>query len=308
MNVFLHVGAHRTATTTLQRMMGQSNATLAQAGIGYWGPKRTRGGLFQGLIGQSDAVMPWHVNRAAKRVRLNLRKSVDEGRICQVISEENALGSMRESLDGAYLYPDAGARVARVAAGMRDHPLTIGLAIRSYDAWWASVLAFRLTRGGPLPRRGFCERLITQTRRWRHVIADLAQAMPDVRLAVWTHEDYGARPDALITRLTGYDLALDGASEHLNSSATLTEMRCYLDECGADPGLIRHRAGRFMPFDEHQRAVLRAQYAEDLDWLAAGAGGLADYLDEPGQKTHGQTGLGRGYPDDGEYRRLAHAR
>lgn len=308
MEIFLHVGAHRTATTTLQRMMGQSHAALVSAGISYWGPKRTRGGLFHGMIGQSDAVLPWQVNRAEKRVRLQVAQLADKGRVGLFVSEENMLGSMRGVLDDIRLYPDAGARVARFAAGLRDHNVTLALALRCYDTWWASVLGFRLTRGGPLPHRGLCDRLITQPRRWRHVIADLAQALPDARLVVWTHEAMADRPDALIARLTGLTLDLDGAGARLNSGAAPDDLRTYLDDCGRHPGVIRSASGRFMPFDPHQRAILRAQYAEDLAWLAAGAGGLADYVMDPEHRLPRHAGQGKGPPDDRNHGQLAQAR
>ncbi len=305
MEIVLHLGAHRTATTTLQRMMGASRAALDQAKMAYWGPKRTRSGLFHGLIGQTDAVMPWQISRTADRVRAQIAQHEDEGAETLLVSEENMLGSMREVLENQLLYPNAGARVARFVLGMGPAPKTVGIAIRSYDSWWASVLAFRMLRGGPLPHAGFCAGLVAQPRRWRDVITDVARALPEASINVWHHEDFGCYPDAVIRHLTGHDLVLNGARAHRNKAASIDQLRCFLDDCGENPSLIRTDAGDFMPFDPNQRAMLRAQYAEDRDWLAAGAEGLATYLTEPGQKTQGQTGHGRGRPDDGRHRRLA---
>ena len=50
MDVILHIGAHRTATTTFQHYMRGQSSELARAGIGFWGPWRTRGGLFSGVM------------------------------------------------------------------------------------------------------------------------------------------------------------------------------------------------------------------------------------------------------------------
>jgi len=305
MEIILHVGAHRSATTTLQRMLGQNGPALNAAGIGYWGPKRTRGGLFQGLIGQGDAVLPWQIDRAEKRIRAQIGKEADLGRQMLVVSEENIIGSLRETLDDARLYPAAGARVERFARGMSAHRLTIALGIRSYEAWWTSALAFRLTRGGPIPRAGYCARLAAQPRRWRHVIADIAQALPQARIRVWCYEHLAGRPDAVAMALTGQTLGLSGAGAHLNPRDSVGRMQNYLADVGLSPALIRTEGGQFRPFDQDQRAYLRAEYAQDLAWLDAGAGGLATMLQTPGHKIAGLTGQGRGRSDDRDNRRLA---
>ncbi len=83
-------------------------------------------------------------------------------------------------------------------------------------------------------------------------------------------------PPTWSARLTGCALALRGGDRWCNHGARLADLRAYLDDIGADPALARGADGRFMPFDPDQRAALRAQYAEDLAWLADGADGLAD--------------------------------
>ncbi len=305
MKIVLHVGAHQTATTTLQRMMGGSRLALEAAKIGYWGPKRTRGGLFQGLIGHSGAVHPWHVSRARKRVRLGLATLADRGVDRLLVSEENMLGTMRSVLDDRILFGDAALRVHRFAQAFDGHDLTIALGIRSYAAWWRSVLAFRLTRGGPRPSRPLAAKLVAQPRRWRHVVADLAVAVPHARIVVWDHAGMGRRPDALVRSLLDVDLPFSGAAERLNTGASLDALRAYVDACGYNPEVIPSDAGDFMPFDADQRAVLGDLYCDDIDWLAAGADGLATFLAEPGHQTPRQTGHGRGQPNDGPHRRLA---
>ncbi len=49
MRLILHIGAHRTGTTSFQSYMRRHSAELSDAGIGFWGPVRTRKGLFSGI-------------------------------------------------------------------------------------------------------------------------------------------------------------------------------------------------------------------------------------------------------------------
>ena len=126
------------------------------------------------------------------------------------------LGTMRMTLAERVLYPDAGDRVAGFAMAMEGRKLTLALSFRSYDTWWASVLAFRLTRGGPLPGRQIAARLALQPRRWRDVIVDLNRALPQARIVVWCHEDLAHLPNRIVNALTGRRVACAGAGAHLN--------------------------------------------------------------------------------------------
>lgn len=305
MEIVLHLGAYRCATTTLQRMMGQSRDALTAHGVAYWGPKRTRAGLFHGLLGPDGAVPLWKRDHAAKRVGLACTQQARRGSRILVVSEENLLGSMRLNLADKTLYPDAGDRVARVARGMAGHDLTLAVSIRCYDAYWASVLAFRLTRGGPLPGRHLTDRLVHQPRTWRDVITDLKIALPRARIVVWCHEAMAHRPADVIGRLTRRRVDLTGGDARLNPMATPNALRAYLDAGGHPPDLIRTAAGRFMPFDPDQRGVLRAIYADDRAWLASGADGLADYMPRPAPFPTGGPQDGEGQADDPGNRRLA---
>lgn len=308
MEILLHLGAHRTATTTLQHMLGQSHLRMQSGGLAYWGPKRLRAGLFDGLYGAADPLLPRKAGRAQARIRLQARSMADQGTATLFVSEENMLGTMRRLLAQTRLYDGAGARVARFAAGFDEHALSLGLSIRCYDAFWTSVIGWRMRHGGDLPDHALCERLITQPRRWRHVIADLAQAMPGVTINVWTHEAMAGRPDALIERLTGHGFARRAKHGWCNKTPGAARLIAECVNAGMDdPASLPLSGGRFMPFDPHQRAILRAQYGEDLDWLATGAGGLARYIDLAGAKTQGRTGQGRGRPDDKDDGRLAKA-
>ncbi len=305
MDIILHVGAHRTATTTFQRMLGHNNPALTAAGMAYWGPKRLRAGLFQGLYRRDDALLPWQTRKRVGRVRLQADIVAQSGAGTLIVSDENMIGTMEGVLQDGQLYAFGGTRAARFADGFAGHTVTVGIGLRSYDAFWASVLAFRLIRGGPLPTPALCDRLIMQPRRWRHVIADLAQAMPFARIAVWTHEAMADRPGELFARLTGRHVALRRAGLCQNAAPGVAALQTYLADCAIDPGIIGDAGGRFMPFDAMQRTILRAQYADDIAWLAGGAGGLADYLDKAGAATHGRTRQQRGTNNGQEHRDLA---
>ncbi|ABD56285.1 hypothetical protein [Jannaschia sp. CCS1] len=304
MDVVLHIGAHRTASSALQHHLSRNRSKLAEAGVVYWGPKITRGGLFRGAIGGVEGALPWQERRFGKRCALRAEAVRQTGATHLMISDENMVGSLRGALEFTRLYSDAGRRIASYAHGFKTHRMTVALCIRDYADWWVSAMAFRLPRGGPLPRTQARERLVTQPRRWRHVVEDLAQALPDARLVVWSYEASAHALPTLVGDLTGVASADDRAGPR-NLRPTAADLHDLMDACDIDPDMFHWPDGQFMPFTVHETEALRAQYQEDLAWLRAGARGFADYIDAPSAQTEAPTDLGRGNPDDGEHRQLA---
>lgn len=304
MDVILHIGAHRTATSALQQHLSLNRADLAEAGVVYWGPKITRGGLFRGAIGGVEGVMAWQERRFTGRCAMRAEAVRQTGAKHLMISDENMVGSLRGALEHTRLYADAGRRIAVYANGFRNHRLTVALCVRDYADWWTSALAFRLLRGGPLPRTDLREHLVTQPRRWRHLIEDLARVLPDARVVVWSFEANANAPHRLILELTGIATSPARVGP-INARPGTAELLKLMDACHIDPKKFRWTDGRFMPFAPHETEALRAQYQEDLTWLKAGAEGFADYIDAPLAEIKAPTALGRGYPDDGAHRHLA---
>ena len=75
MDIILHLGAHRTATTSFQHYLRANAAGLGAAGIGVWGPETTRDGLLAGVIpprGSRPAMA--QLTRARGRVGLRLER------------------------------------------------------------------------------------------------------------------------------------------------------------------------------------------------------------------------------------------
>ncbi len=309
MDVILHLGAHRTASTTLQRTLKLSQHALRQDGVACWGPWRTRNGLFAGLIGQPDPVLPWQSERILRStglIRMETLRLEQAGCAALLISEENMLGKVGENLREGVLYPYAAQRLDRFRASLADRVRVVALAIRSYDSFWASSMAFALPKGGPLPTSQLCARLANQPRRWRDIIGDAARAFPQARVIVWSYEGLGNSPCSQMRAMLGRDLPLDISPQWHNPAPTPAKLALALQSRGEGEGLVDTTARRFSPFTPEQRGDLRADYIDDLAWLRAGADGLASYFGDPSDvKEAGTTGQGRGNPNDAEHRRLA---
>lgn len=308
MDVTLHLGAHRCATTTFQHYLRMNSARLTDNGIGFWGPRRTRAGLFSGLVpGPRAATGRNPLRRGIGRVRMNLTHSARAGVEHLIVTDENMMGSVRENLRLCDLYCGVGERIARYVAAF-DGPLRdVTLNVRSLERYWSSALAYSVTRGAGLPNRLAVSRIVASSRSWRDVITDIACAAPGVRIRVLPFETFAGRPDAQLHVITGKPGPRENAREWLNAGPALPELRAWVK----DQSVLPQGDGRWQPFDSGESAVLREAYADDLMWLAAGADGLVQLATDPDKKQAGltlpQKDMIRGKRYDAEQRRLAGA-
>ncbi len=281
MDVILHMGAHRTATTTFQNYVRDQRAELAAEGTQFWGPKHVRSHVFPGLFRNSVARKGRNVARRAEgRVRLLTEQASRHGVQTLLISDENMLGTCRDNLRAERLYPAAGERTARLAAAFGGRLRRIVLTIRSQDLWWASACALTVSRGHAVPHPDRLAAIAWNSRNWRDVITDIACAAPEAQLTVLPFESHAGRPDRVLATALEIDAAPDDMHRWSNRSPDLSSLRKGLKTQGSDPDLLPDETGRWQPFDAEQTALLREHYADDLHWLTAGADGLATLTED----------------------------
>lgn len=280
MDIIVHLGAHRSATTTLQRYLARNAPALRGAGVESWTPPLTRDGRFAGLIqkpSKSTPLLDDLARRSVNRVRLELDRLERRATRQLIVSEENIIGAILSNLRAGRLYPDLTERLVRFvpAVGGRTTRLAIGL--RSYDSYWASALAYAIGRGFPAPDADVLHQLATQPRSWRAIVAEIAELCPDTQIIVWPFEALAGEPSRQVELLTGGICLASGtawqAGRH-NVGPDAAALNTILEARGeGGPAYPPAEAGRhWMPFDPAQRARMRARYIEDLDWLASGAG------------------------------------
>lgn len=308
MQTCLHLGAHRCATTSFQEYLRQNAAELELQGVGFWGPRRTRNGLFHGVLPTVSVVNSQALaKRAQGRIRMNLNHSRERGIQHLIVSDENLIGSTRTNLRLGDLYSGVGERMARYAEAFDGQISYVALNIRSLESYWTSALTYAVTRGHRVPSYLQLQNLAESSRSWRDVIADIACAMPGVEIKVLPFEIFGGRPELQLELLSNCDAPRSYARVRLNASLRLEDLRAHLLTNAAQD--LPEGEGRWRPFDETQCAMLRENYADDLMWLTAGADGLAQLLQDPEHQVAGlnlpQTDVTRGRPNDKQDRRLA---
>ena len=280
MDVILHLGSHRTGSTTFQSYMRRASSELAGRGIGYWGPQRTRQGLFAGLMPAPRLNIGRNAQtRAEGRVQIQMTRSARNGVRKLVVSDENMIGSVCDNLRKRALYPAIGERMARYARAFDGRLSRVVLNIRAQDLFWSSAMAYGVVRGHRMLQPEGFENLAVSRRTWRDVITDLACALPETEICVLPFERYQGRPDALLATCIDEVVPCNTNVQWLNRAPNVDALRQILAERGEIWGLqalgASLGAARWLPFNEAQSASLREAYADDMHWLISGADGLA---------------------------------
>ena len=309
--VILHIGAHRTGTTSFQAYLRRHADELRASGIGFWGPRRTRTGLFSGIQpkpGRSFAA----AKRARGRIMLQMDRAARDGVKTLLISDENLMGSVRLNLRTGRLYPDVGERLSRYFYGFNGAVDKVVMSVRGLDQYWSSAAAYGVGRGHTKLSPACCSAIAEETRSWRDVIEDVACAAPKTKIEVVPFETISGRCDHLFTACTEQGAPRAHNAEWLNRAPTAAQLRSILTERGEDSSSLPDTCERWNPFDAAARAALRETYADDMHWLVAGANGLAKLTEEFGPARarntlpHGPQNRGQGH--DKQEGRVAHPR
>ncbi len=301
MKIILHLGAQRTATTTLQHYMRLHSKALAAEGVGFWGPMRTRHSrLFSGLfVSGDDQVRDEHIALARARVNRALDATARLDVKALIISDENMLGSARGNLQSEALYGMAAHRLRAFGEVFDGRIDRVMLGTRRLDEYWASTMAYAVKRGASLPGNRKLEAVAKGTRSWRDVIEDIAAVFDTSELEVHQHEAFASYPDLRIAQAAGCGaLPVNQPNLWLNQAPDIEELRGILTK-GKAKGLPEG-TGRYQPFDATQRAALKEKFADDMFWLAAQGSKLATYvennlLEETGKSLSPATERGHDY-------------
>lgn len=283
--VILHIGAHRTGTTTLQRLLEKNAHNLRKNGVTAWTPRTTRSGMFDAMLKPPAEWTPEvraRIRRDMGRISVELARLKQAGQRVLIVSEENMIGNCRANCARTRLYPLISERLQVFRAVFGQHTTRVCFGIRRYDDWWASALSYGIPVGFDYPDEAALDRMVTQPRTWTKIIREVARVFRGARLVVWDFDDVIGLPDAQFAGLTGgrFRGAFRVREGHHHRSPDPGALAQVLADRGHAVELPTAR-GRFMPFGPNHRAAMAQAFAEDRAWLMAGAEGFASFVGRP---------------------------
>ena len=204
MTIRIHIGAHKTATTEMQRALRRVRTVLEAGGNPFIGP----GGLRGRWISLPRAMSnddPEARGQAERRLRRWLRRNDNH-----VISEENILGTVHRKRifgPGNQLYPEAAANIARLRALMGDPEVELFLSIRDPAEFATSAYGQVLREGISMGMEDYVEGYDVPAFSWAELVGRLTECPGVTRVTCWRYEDYAALRPRILSLLVGEELA-----------------------------------------------------------------------------------------------------
>jgi hypothetical protein len=283
----IHIGAHKTATTHLQRTLLAARGQLLERGIDYLPLPALRKSGFADSVRRMADIPPWVLGMGAPFVRRYIRlrlAPLRQGPSRVLMSEENLLGRSGDALRPE-LYAGA-ERIGAVLSKLRGTAdVAIFLTVRSPETFLPSAYAQHL-RAAPPPSGGFDairSRVVADPPSWYDLVTRLLAAGPKLPLRVWRYEDYAANREAILRELCGCDPGtvpeiptpahtrspgaaairrVEALPRDLPRKTWRERVSEIFDSAGPDEP-------RFHPFSEREAELLRASYARDIARIEA---------------------------------------
>ena len=303
--IVLHLGAHKTASTHLQRSLERHEGALARQGVLYMGPRHLRraGLRLRQVIEGGEPPITWRRRIGRDVVAL----FADAETI--LVSDENILGSAHDPrvVREGVLYPDAAGRLDQLLRSFRARGVDLFLAVRDPAGFVVSAYGQFLLAGGRADFGAFLDGADITRLAWADLVARLLPVRGVTGCTVWRYEDYPAcLPQIVAQMLPGGQgaglVALEGRMQAGFSAQAHAQLRAWQAEgCAAPEGstlaaLARARFPKtgdtpaFAPFAEQVLARSAASYAADVARIRAMAGVRILMSGAPADGGQSQTG------------------
>jgi len=206
-SVALHLGAHKTATTHLQRSFMVQQGALNHAGIRYYGPdtlRRPQGGL--GNLFGLDGFGKTHPTRSRAAQTDFMFK--DGHRL--VLSDENFVGVLHNHKGKMLspLYPKAEMRVLGLSEALNVGPIDVMIGVRNPATFLVSAYGQALLGGQMISFDDYIIKNPLSQIYWPGLIARMRQVPNVGRIVVWRYEEYRWRFHKICAALMGDEVKM----------------------------------------------------------------------------------------------------
>jgi hypothetical protein len=204
MDLHLHLGAHKTASTLLQKHLSRHSKELLAVGVNWKGPAEVRTSLVKAvhkMCAQNDMSRP-EFAKLQQSVSETLFPEADL-QIC-AISDENLIGGCRKAFDQTGFYPRIGMRLKMLRRLLPEAPTRVFFAVRSPETFIPSAYCEVLVHAQTyIPFSTFFAGATPTRLLWYPVIEVIQRTFPDSQIVVWCYEDFQCVLEALLFLLLG---------------------------------------------------------------------------------------------------------
>jgi hypothetical protein len=251
-SVAFHIGAHKTATSHLQRCLANASEDLVAQGVQYFGPQFFR------QPGQSvRAVFGLRKGADAQRDAPARLRSLADGADHVVLSEENYIGPLNDPAGKglSQRYPDAGGHVGALAQALgQDVDVCVG--IRQPTTFVNSAYCQMLLSGQVQDFAAYRAANPQTGVDWPAIITDMRQTEGVGCITVWRFEDYVPLFPKIVAALVGAQAGacVPQVRRKINVGLSAAAVENLLQHTAPPDSTVGHKLRGTMPVKEGQPA------------------------------------------------------
>ncbi len=188
----LHIGAHKTATTFMQRTFAQNQAFLAEKGVYYLPLDELRRNFTVMINNNAESDIARALIEASRKQDV-------------LISDENIAGVPADLMRSGTYYPNIGQRVARAIAILGHPRPEIFFGLREYAAFTVSMYCEFLRHRDFMLFEDYFQIFRKSAFTWETPVAQILKSAPQATLTVWDFTHFRERQQAIMSTLAGVD-------------------------------------------------------------------------------------------------------
>ena len=273
LNINLHLGAHKTATTYIQNILNTNQRLLNDNEIYFSTPTQLRNERWFESILTKDGIDDIHGD--------NTEENTIPTSGLWIISEENILGIPYDFMTSNEIYPRASKRLHNLKKLISDKDITIYFSIRCYHSYYSSCYLEVVRNNGYLDFSNFYDKSRFKHNTWLSVIDVLTKIFPENNIVLWCYEDFIKLENIILKKLTGLadnELVIDDSaalkrtslsSKALDRLKKMSSKKQYpvTSEQIETLNLELPRTPEtpsFMPFSEAEITLFKKRYKNDI--------------------------------------------
>ena len=270
--MILHIGAHKTATSYMQKKLAQNIDLLAGRGVHYT-PLDVMRKEFTPLINETaPAESEWLTALRTTGGTMNL-----------LLSEENIMGVPGDIVREGHYYVSARQRLTRTCQMLDAEAPEIYLGLRDYAGFTVSMYSEYIRHRPFLPFSDYLDIYEKSDFSWIRVIEDVLAATPSAKLTIWDFANFRAIENDVFSAMLGFDAGILASPEGmvresfsdaamrafaaLSGALTHGEMKKLINPIARNlPKGADHPA--YDPLTPEAKEQMRARYKADLVTIA----------------------------------------
>jgi hypothetical protein len=270
--MILHLGAHKTATSYMQKKLALNADRLAAHNIHYE-PLETLRKQFTPLLNENSTRDSfWTDELRGKAAVTNV-----------LVSDENIIGAPSDLVREGQYYADSRRRLARACQLLGTETPEIFLALRDYASFTVSMYSELIRHREFVDFADYFAIYVPSGFSWIRVIEDIFEAVPGAKLTLWDFADFRSMEKQVFQAMLGVspselenpvgpmresfsDLAVRALAA-LSKSLSHAEMKKLIKPISRNlPKGVEYPA--FDPHSPDVKKRLREQYRDDLAAIA----------------------------------------